>query len=189
LRSLLTLPQEVMARPGMVDHILEVAGTHEAVTPPGPSRLELLRTLAWGGIVLVLVFVLDLLGFCGEKGIRFPPNDFVQFNLSDGETSAFSSTSRSTSARLRDLHKLPTSGSRPDPAACPPRGCSSPATRIAHLGPTGTGRVCDLLSDSRPHAVARWVSFYPNRKTCRREPAGNRTRYSLWRPSLPNTPA
>jgi hypothetical protein len=79
LRSLLTLPQEVMARPGMVDHILEVAGTHEAVTPPGPSRLELLRTLAWGGIVLVLVFVLDLLGFCGEKGIRFPL--MILFNL------------------------------------------------------------------------------------------------------------
>jgi hypothetical protein len=46
LRSLLALPQEVMARPGMVDRILEVAGTHEAVIPPGPSRRELLRMLA-----------------------------------------------------------------------------------------------------------------------------------------------
>jgi hypothetical protein len=35
-----------MARPGMVDRILEVAGTHEAVNPPGPSRQELLGMLA-----------------------------------------------------------------------------------------------------------------------------------------------
>jgi 2-polyprenyl-6-methoxyphenol hydroxylase-like FAD-dependent oxidoreductase len=46
MRSLLTLPQKVMARPGMVDRILEVAGTHEAVAPPGPSRKELLDMLA-----------------------------------------------------------------------------------------------------------------------------------------------
>jgi 2-polyprenyl-6-methoxyphenol hydroxylase-like FAD-dependent oxidoreductase len=46
LRSLLALPQEVMARPGMVDRILEIAGNHEPVTPPGPSRQELLRMLA-----------------------------------------------------------------------------------------------------------------------------------------------
>ena len=46
MRSLLALPQEVMARPGMVDRILEVAGTHEAVVPPGPSRQELLHMLA-----------------------------------------------------------------------------------------------------------------------------------------------
>jgi hypothetical protein len=46
MRSLLALPQEVMARPGMVDPILEVAGTHEAVVPPGPSRQELLQMLA-----------------------------------------------------------------------------------------------------------------------------------------------
>jgi hypothetical protein len=46
MRSLLALPQEVMARPGMVDRILEVAGTHEAVVPPGPSRQELLQMLA-----------------------------------------------------------------------------------------------------------------------------------------------
>jgi hypothetical protein len=42
----LTLPQEIMARAGIVDRIMEVAGTHEAVTPPGPSREELLRMLA-----------------------------------------------------------------------------------------------------------------------------------------------
>jgi hypothetical protein len=46
LRSLLALPQEVMARPGMVDRILEVAGTHEAMIPGGPARQELLHMLA-----------------------------------------------------------------------------------------------------------------------------------------------
>ncbi len=45
-RSLLALPQEVMARPGVVDRIMEVAGKHEAVMPPGPSRQELLQMLA-----------------------------------------------------------------------------------------------------------------------------------------------
>jgi hypothetical protein len=44
--SLLALPQEVMARPGVTDRIMEVAGTHEAVAPPGPSRDEVLRLLA-----------------------------------------------------------------------------------------------------------------------------------------------
>jgi 2-polyprenyl-6-methoxyphenol hydroxylase-like FAD-dependent oxidoreductase len=46
MRSLLALPQEVMARPGVVDRIMEVGGTHEAVIPPGPSREELLHMLA-----------------------------------------------------------------------------------------------------------------------------------------------
>ena len=46
IRSLLALPQEVMARPGVVDRIMEVAGTHEAVIPLGPSREELLHMLA-----------------------------------------------------------------------------------------------------------------------------------------------
>ena len=45
-RSLLALPQEVMARPGLADRILEVASTHEPVTPPGPSREELVQMLA-----------------------------------------------------------------------------------------------------------------------------------------------
>ena len=45
-RSLLTLPQEVMARPGVVDRIMEVADAHEAFMPPGPSREELLHVLA-----------------------------------------------------------------------------------------------------------------------------------------------
>ena len=46
MRSLLALPQEVMARPGLVDRIMEVASTHEAVKPSGPSRDELLHMLA-----------------------------------------------------------------------------------------------------------------------------------------------
>jgi 2-polyprenyl-6-methoxyphenol hydroxylase-like FAD-dependent oxidoreductase len=46
MRSVLALPQEVMARPGMVDHIMEVAGAHEAMNLPGPSREELLSMLA-----------------------------------------------------------------------------------------------------------------------------------------------
>jgi 2-polyprenyl-6-methoxyphenol hydroxylase-like FAD-dependent oxidoreductase len=44
-RSVLALPQEIMARPGIVDRIMQVASTHEAVIPPGPSREELLRML------------------------------------------------------------------------------------------------------------------------------------------------
>jgi hypothetical protein len=46
MRSVIALPQEVMARPGMVDRIVEVAGRHEAVNPPGPTREELLGMLA-----------------------------------------------------------------------------------------------------------------------------------------------
>jgi hypothetical protein len=51
-------------------------------------------------LVLVVVLVLDLLVSCGEKGIRFPNNDFVQ--TLEGETSPFSSRSRN--------HESPTSG-------------------------------------------------------------------------------
>jgi hypothetical protein len=43
MRTMLALPQEVMARPGLVDRIREIADAHEAPTPPGPSREELLR--------------------------------------------------------------------------------------------------------------------------------------------------
>jgi hypothetical protein len=49
ITSLLALPQEIMARPGVIDRIIEVARAHEAVAPPGPSRGELLRILASGG--------------------------------------------------------------------------------------------------------------------------------------------
>jgi 2-polyprenyl-6-methoxyphenol hydroxylase-like FAD-dependent oxidoreductase len=45
MRSVLTLPREVMARSGLVDRIMEVAGAHEAVAPGGPSRQELLSRL------------------------------------------------------------------------------------------------------------------------------------------------
>jgi hypothetical protein len=46
IRSLLALPQEVIGRPGLVDRLMDVASTHQAVTPPGPSRKELLEMLA-----------------------------------------------------------------------------------------------------------------------------------------------
>jgi 2-polyprenyl-6-methoxyphenol hydroxylase-like FAD-dependent oxidoreductase len=46
MMSLLTLPGAVMARPGLVDSVMEVARDHEAVAPPGPSRAETLRMLA-----------------------------------------------------------------------------------------------------------------------------------------------
>ena len=45
IRSMLALPQEVLGRPGLVDRMMGVASTHEAVTPPGPSRKELLDML------------------------------------------------------------------------------------------------------------------------------------------------
>ena len=43
--SMQTSPQEVMARSGVADRIMQVASTHEAVIPRGPSREELLRML------------------------------------------------------------------------------------------------------------------------------------------------
>jgi flavin-dependent dehydrogenase len=46
MRSLLALPREVLARPGVVNRIMEVAATHEAVMPQGPSREALLNMLA-----------------------------------------------------------------------------------------------------------------------------------------------
>jgi hypothetical protein len=46
ITSLLALPREVMARPGVRARIVEVAGLHDAVAPPGPSRDELLRLVA-----------------------------------------------------------------------------------------------------------------------------------------------
>jgi hypothetical protein len=46
MTSLLAFPSEVMARPGLVDRILEVAGSHPPPAPPGPSRMETLRILA-----------------------------------------------------------------------------------------------------------------------------------------------
>jgi 2-polyprenyl-6-methoxyphenol hydroxylase-like FAD-dependent oxidoreductase len=46
MRSVLALPEEVLARPGMVEHITKLADTHEAINPPAPAREELLRMLA-----------------------------------------------------------------------------------------------------------------------------------------------
>ena len=43
--SLLTQPQEVLARPGLVDAIVDVARGREVVPPPGPRRAEALRIL------------------------------------------------------------------------------------------------------------------------------------------------
>jgi len=36
---------EVLARPGMAERILEVAGEHEPARPPGPDREQLLALL------------------------------------------------------------------------------------------------------------------------------------------------
>jgi hypothetical protein len=61
-------------------------------------------------LVLVVGLVLDVLGLCGEKGIR---SLIILFDRSDGETSAFSSTSTTTSTStkgppslFRNGHKL-----------------------------------------------------------------------------------
>ncbi len=43
--SMLAKPQEVMARPGLMDRVLKVADAHEPAAPPGPSREQLLRML------------------------------------------------------------------------------------------------------------------------------------------------
>jgi hypothetical protein len=34
-----------MARPGVVDRVMELADIHEPMVPPGPSRAELVRML------------------------------------------------------------------------------------------------------------------------------------------------
>jgi len=46
INSMLALPSEVLARPGLVERIMHVASTHDAIVPPSPSRNELLRMLA-----------------------------------------------------------------------------------------------------------------------------------------------
>jgi hypothetical protein len=46
INALLALPQDVLARPSLADRIRDVAGSHEAVAPPGPSREALLQMLA-----------------------------------------------------------------------------------------------------------------------------------------------
>jgi hypothetical protein len=44
--SVLTLPQEVFARPGLADRVLELASEREGVPIPAPSRDEVLRLVA-----------------------------------------------------------------------------------------------------------------------------------------------
>lgn len=44
--SLLALPQEVLARPGVANRIMEVAAAYPAAAPQGPSRDEVVRMLA-----------------------------------------------------------------------------------------------------------------------------------------------
>jgi 2-polyprenyl-6-methoxyphenol hydroxylase-like FAD-dependent oxidoreductase len=46
MNGLLTLPRDVMSRPGIVESILDVGSRHPAAPPPGPSRAETLRILA-----------------------------------------------------------------------------------------------------------------------------------------------
>ncbi len=46
IASLLALPREVMARPGLAERIVDVANAQEAVEPPAPSRAELLRMVS-----------------------------------------------------------------------------------------------------------------------------------------------
>lgn len=44
--AMYTLPQEVLARPGMADRIAAVAAEHEDVVIPGPSRADVLASLS-----------------------------------------------------------------------------------------------------------------------------------------------
>jgi len=59
-------------------------------------------------LVLVVVLVLDVLGFCGEKEI---PSIMILFYRSDGETSAFSSTTCGLRARARVITLFATASS------------------------------------------------------------------------------
>ena len=45
IASVMALPEELMARPGLRDRIVEVAAGRDALLPPGPSRGELPRML------------------------------------------------------------------------------------------------------------------------------------------------
>jgi hypothetical protein len=44
--SLLALPGEIMARPGFSEHLAKSVAGREAFAMPGPSRADLLRSLA-----------------------------------------------------------------------------------------------------------------------------------------------
>jgi hypothetical protein len=42
----LSLPHEIMARPGPAERASQLADGHQPTLPPGPSRAELLRMLS-----------------------------------------------------------------------------------------------------------------------------------------------
>jgi hypothetical protein len=42
----LSLPHEIMARPGPAERASQLADGHQPALPPGPSRAELLRMLS-----------------------------------------------------------------------------------------------------------------------------------------------
>jgi hypothetical protein len=44
--SMLALPGEIMARPGFSEHLAKTAADHEPFAIPGPSRADLLSSLA-----------------------------------------------------------------------------------------------------------------------------------------------
>ncbi len=44
--GMLALPGDIMARPGFSEHLATVAAAREAFEIPGPSRADLLRSLA-----------------------------------------------------------------------------------------------------------------------------------------------
>jgi hypothetical protein len=44
--SMLALPGDIMARPGFREHLAKAAAAHEAFEMPGPSRADLLSSLA-----------------------------------------------------------------------------------------------------------------------------------------------
>jgi hypothetical protein len=46
INAMITPPRQVMARPGLIDRILDVAGGRPPAPPPGPSRDQVLRLLA-----------------------------------------------------------------------------------------------------------------------------------------------
>ena len=46
LISVLALPQEIMARPGLAERVRQIADGRPPALPPGPSRAEVLRMLS-----------------------------------------------------------------------------------------------------------------------------------------------
>ena len=48
--GMLALPQQVMARPGLIDRISDIAADRDALTPPGPSRDDVLHSLAMNAV-------------------------------------------------------------------------------------------------------------------------------------------